>query len=40
MMKTRQDSDVTNCIDAVYAENQNELPCLIGLGAVYEENNT
>ena len=39
-MKTRQDNDVTDRTDAVYAENQNELPCLIGLGAIYEENNT
>ena len=31
---------MTDHTDTVYAKNQNELPCLIRLGAVYEENNT
>ena len=38
MMKTKQDNNVTNCIDAVYAQNETQLLYLIILGAVCDEN--
>ena len=34
MMKTRQDNDMIDHIGALYAENNTELPWLIGLGFV------
>ena len=39
-MKTRQDNDVINRLDAVYVENKIELPCLIRLGTICDENKT
>ena len=40
MMKTKQDNNVTNRIDAVYAQNETQLLYLIILGAVCDENET
>ena len=37
-MKTRQDNDVTNCIDLIYVETETELLGLIWPGAIYCEN--
>ena len=37
-MKTRQDNDVTNHLDAVYIENKIELPCMIELGTICDYN--
>ena len=37
-MKTKQDNDMTNCIGAVYVENNIELSWLIRSGTVCDEN--
>lgn len=37
-MKTWRDNDMTNCIGAVYTQNETELPCRIEPGKVYDEN--
>ena len=36
-MKTKQEINETDCTSAVYAENETELPCVIGSGVVYDE---
>ena len=38
MRKTIQNNDVTNRKNVVDIENETELPCLIGLDAIYDEN--
>ena len=38
MMKTREDNDVINRKCPTYAEKDNELSWLIGLGADFDEN--
>ena len=37
-MKTKHNNDVTDCIYAIYAENEIELSWLVGPGAVYDRN--
>ena len=37
-MKTKWDSNVTDHTGVVYVENETKLPCLIGLGAINDEN--
>ena len=37
MTKTRQDNNVTNRIDLVYAKNDSKLSGLIRPGAIYDE---
>ena len=39
-MKTRQDNDLTDRTDAIYAENKTELLWSKGLDAVYDETKT
>ena len=38
MTKTKQDNDVTNHINVIYAENETKLLWSIGPGAVDDEN--
>ena len=40
MTKTRQENDVVNCIDVVYAKNDAKLSWLIEPGVVCDENQT
>ena len=35
-MKTRHNNDMTDCIGAVYAENEIDLLWTIGLGAIWD----
>ena len=37
-MKTKQDNDVIDCIDAIYEENETQLLWPIRLRTVYDEN--
>ena len=40
MTKAIQDKDVIDCTNAVYVENETELPYLIGPGVIYDKNQT
>ena len=35
-MKTRHNNDMTDCIGAVYTENEIDLLWMIGLGAIWD----
>ena len=39
-MKTRQDNNMTNCTSVIYVEDETKLLCLIGLGVIYDKNQT
>ena len=38
MIKTTQDNNMINHIGVVYIENETEIPCFIGVGAIYDKN--
>ena len=40
VMKTRQDNNMTNCTSVIYVEDETKLLCLIGLGVIYDKNQT
>ena len=40
MMKTRYDNDITNCTNVIYNQNEIELSCLMGLGAICDKKET